>query len=271
MTIDKRLAAASDDATFTVPISVQQSAFTDTACVNALRIFAESRHVPSIDNVLRTIPIAARALLMGRFQPDDSLALTQHGAEARRGVLQLIGEILPQRVRRVVTTAPHGPKLSSPSEESNLSSAVVAGAVNGKASPFNLTTRRPSRTESWDAWSVHLSDAGNKHCWRDEFADAIDLFAEAVTAAHGLFEEIAITQREPLEVDGEANPVISSQLVSHAQRRVTYSIDCGWLGPWIRQYKSIAKKVRETTCGRNTWSARKKHCTSADDRIRSSH
>ena len=76
---------------------------------------------------------------MGRFQPDDSLALTQHGSEARRGVLQLIAEIFPKRVRRVVTTAPHGPKLNTPSDESKLSSAVVAGAVNGKASPFNFT------------------------------------------------------------------------------------------------------------------------------------
>ena len=52
---------------------MQQSIFTDTACVNALRIFAESRHVHSTDHVLRTIPAAARALLMGRFQSDDSL------------------------------------------------------------------------------------------------------------------------------------------------------------------------------------------------------
>ena len=129
----------------------------------------------------------------------------------------------------MVTTAPHGPKLISPSEESKLSSAVVAGAVNGKASPFNFTTRRASRTENWDAWMTHLSDAGNKHCWRDEFADALDLFAEAITAAHGFGEEIAVTQRQPLEVDVELNPVISSQLVSHARRQVTFSICCEWL------------------------------------------
>ena len=245
MTVDKRLAAASDDATFTVPISVQQSVFTDAACVNALRVFAESRHVHSIDNVLRTIPASARALLMGRFQPDDSLALTQHGAEARRGVLQLIAEILPKRVGRVVTTAPHGPKLNTPSDESKLSSAVVAGAVNGKASPFNFTTRRALRADSWDAWSIHLSEAGNKHCWRDEFADAVDLFVEAVTAAHGFGEEIAATPHDPLAVERDLNPVISSQLVSHARRQITFSINCDWLEPWMKQYKSIAAKVRE--------------------------
>ena len=105
----------------------------------------------------------------------------------------------------------------------------MGGFLNERIeSPCNFTTRRATRTDSWEAWSGHLSDAGNKHYWRDEFADAIDLFTEAVTAAHGFGEEVAITQREPLEVDGEANPVISSQLVSHAQRRVTYSIDCGW-------------------------------------------
>ena len=124
MAVDKRPAAASEDATFTLPIPMQQSIFTDAACVNALRIFAESRHVHSIGHVLRTTPTAARALLMGHFQSDDSLALSQHAPEARRGVLQLIQEILPHRVRRVVTTAPHGPKLSSPSEEPRLSSAV---------------------------------------------------------------------------------------------------------------------------------------------------
>ena len=115
-----------------------------------------------------------------------------------------------------------GPKLISPSEESKLSSAVVAGAVNGKASPFNFKTRRASRTENWDAWMTHLNDAGNKHFWRDEFADALDLFAEAITAAHGFGEEIAVTQQQPLEVDVELNPVISSQLVSHARRQVTF-------------------------------------------------
>jgi hypothetical protein len=124
MAVDKRLAAASEDATFTLPISVQQSIFTDAACVKALRIFAESRHVHSIDHVLRTIPAEARALLMGRFQTDDSLALSQHGIEAHRGVLQLLQEILPRRVRRVVTTPPHGPKLSSASEETKLATAV---------------------------------------------------------------------------------------------------------------------------------------------------
>ena len=182
---------------------------------------------------------------MGRFQPDDSLALTQHGSEARRGVLQLIAEILPKRVGRVVTTAPHGPKLNTPSDESKLSSAVVAGAVNGKASPFNFTTRRALRADSWDAWSIHLSEAGNKHCWRDEFADAVELFVEAVTAAHGFGEEIAATPHDPLVVDRELNPVISSQLVSHARRQITFSINCDWLEPWMKQYKSIAAKVRE--------------------------
>ena len=184
-------------------------------------------------------------------------------------MLQLIQEILPQRARRVVTTAPDGPKLSLPSEESRLSSAVVAGAVNGKASPYNFTTRRATRTDSWDAWSVHLSDAGNKHCWRDEFADAIDLFAKAATAAHGFGEEVTITQREPLEVDGEANQVISSQLVSHARRQVTYSINCGWLGPWIRQYKSIAAKVRENraTIEQNKLYVRPEHLVGTEETL----
>jgi hypothetical protein len=246
MPVDKRLAAASEDTTFALPISVQQSIFTDAACVSALRIFAESRHMNSIDHVLRTIPTAARALLMGCFQSDGLLALSQHGTDARRGVLQLIQEILPHRVRRVVTTSPHGPKLSSPPEESKLSAAVVARAVNGKESPWNFTTRRATRADSWEAWSTHLNDGANKHCWCDEFADAIELFVEAVTAAHGFGEEIAGTQQEPLTVDDNVGtPVINSQLVSHAQRRVTYSLECDWLGPWIRQYKSIAGKVRE--------------------------
>ena len=73
---------------------------------------------------------------------------------------------------------------------------------------------------------IHLNDAGAKHSWRDEFADALDLFAEAITAAQGFGEEIASTQRQPLEVDVEANPVISSQLVSHARRQVTFYICC---------------------------------------------
>jgi hypothetical protein len=47
---------------------------------------------------------------------------------------------------------------------------------------------------------VHLNDSANKHCWCDEFVDAVELFAEATTAAHGFGDEIAGTQRAPLEV-----------------------------------------------------------------------
>lgn len=63
--------------------------------------------------------------------------------------------------------------------------------------------------------------------------------------------------------------MISSQLVSHAQRRVTYSIDCGWLGPWIRQYKSIAKKVREnrSTIEQKTFYVRPEHLVGTEETL----
>ena len=86
--------------------------YPDPATITALKQFAGTKKISNVDLVLATVPAAARAILMVKFDSDNGTVLTADGQEAKRGALFLVTEVLPRRAQRVLRTTPHCREMS---------------------------------------------------------------------------------------------------------------------------------------------------------------
>ena len=92
--------------------SASESVYSDQATITALKQFAGTKRIANVDSILVTVPAAARAILMAKFDTDNGTVRTADGQEAKRGALFLVTEVFPTRAQRVLRTNPDCSEMS---------------------------------------------------------------------------------------------------------------------------------------------------------------
>ena len=107
----------------------------------ALKQFTGTKRIANVDSVLATVPAAARAILMAKFDTDNGTVLTADGQEAKRGALFLVTEALPRRrAQRVLRANPHCPEMSFTDRENTPKHATQALFSTKAASYLGIRT-----------------------------------------------------------------------------------------------------------------------------------
>jgi len=226
------------------------SVYADQATISALKQFAGSKKISNVDAVLDTIPVAARAILMAKFDTDNGTVLTADGQEAKRGALYLVTEVLPRRAQRVLRTNPHCPEMSFTDRE-NMSKHVTQALFASKAAiwTFVQTPRGMRSLKSWEDWLQHANNT--PVTWAEDTANALELFVAVVTATHGYGAQETGPADADATKDDDDDKSKSLLIGTTHNQLITYQMNWKWLAPWMDAFTSLATTVRNSTVTAN--------------------
>ena len=166
--LEKSTSEAAHSPTHTASASV----YSDPATIAALKQFTWTKNISNVDLVLATVPAAARAIPLAKFDTDNGTVLTADGQEAKRGALFLVIEVLPRRAQRVLRTHPHCPEMGFTDRE-NTSKHATQVLFSAKAAVWTFVQipRGAKPLKSWEdlatAHEQYASDVGRRDSERD--------------------------------------------------------------------------------------------------------
>ena len=229
--------------------SAAANVYSSKECVDALKKFVDTKRVGSVDAVLAQVPAAARAVLMAKFDADAGTVLGADGQEAKRGALSIITEVLPQRVKNVIRSSPHSPDLNFPDRE-KLAKHVTHALYSTHAAPWTFVrTKQGVKLKNWDDWLLYMQHEPER--WVNDTANAIDLFANAITAAHGYGAQATGPADTTATADDDTDNSKSLLIGSTNTDAVTYHCNWKWLQPWVEQFHDVATTIKNSQARSN--------------------
>ena len=229
--------------------SAAANVYSSKECVDALKKFVDTKRVGSVDAVLAQVPAAARAVLMAKFDADAGTVLGADGQEAKRGALSIITEVLPQRVKNVIRSSPHSPDLNFPDRE-KLAKHVTHALYSTHAAPWTFVrTKQGAKLKNWDDWLLYMQHEPER--WVNDTANAIDLFANAITAAHGYGAQATGPADTTATADDDTDNSKSLLIGSTNTDAVTYHCNWKWLQPWVEQFHNVATTIKNSQARSN--------------------
>ena len=161
--------------------SAAANVYSSKECIGALKKFVDTKRIGSVDAVLAQVPAAARAVLMAKSDADAATVLGADGQEAKRGALSIITKVLPQRVKNVIRSSPHSPDLNFPERE-KLAKHATHALYSTHAAPWTFVrTKQGTKLKNGGDWRLYMQHEPDR--WVNDTANAIELFANATTAA----------------------------------------------------------------------------------------
>ena len=229
--------------------SAAANVYSSKECIDALKKFVDTKRVGSVDAVLAQVPAAARAVLMAKFDADAGTVLGADGQEAKRGALSIITEVLPQRVKNVIRSSPHSPDLNFPDRE-KLAKHVTHALYSTHAAPWTFVrTKQGVKLKNWDDWLLYMQHEPDR--WVNDTANAIDLFANAITAAHGYGTQATGPADTTATADDDTDNSKSLLIGSTNTDAVTYHCKWKWLQPWVAQFHNVATTIKNSQARSN--------------------
>ena len=245
----KLLERSTADAAHAPTQSAAANVYSSKECVDALKKFVDTKRVGSVDAVLAQVPAAARAVLMAKFDADAGTVLGADGQEAKRGALSIITEVLPQRVKNVIRSSPHSPDLNFPDRE-KLAKHVTHALYSTHAAPWTFVrTKQGVKLKNWDDWLLYMQHEPER--WVNDTANAIDLFANAITAAHGYGAQATGPADTTATADDDTDNSKSLLIGSTNTDAVTYHCNWKWLQPWVEQFHNVATTIKNSQARSN--------------------
>ena len=229
--------------------SAAANVYSSKECIDALKKFVDTKRVGSVDAVLAQVPAAARAVLMAKFDADAGTVLGADGQEAKRGALSIITEVLPQRVKNVIRSSPHSPDLNFPERE-KLAKHVTHALYSTHAAPWTFVrTKQGTKLKNWDDWLLYMQHEPDR--WVNDTANAIELFANAITAAHGYGTQATGPADTTATADDDTDNSKSLLIGSTNTDAVTYHCKWKWLQPWVAQFHDVATTIKNSQARSN--------------------
>ena len=229
--------------------SAAANVYSSKECIDALKKFVDTKRVGSVDAVLVQVPAAARAVLMAKFDADAGTVLGADGQEAKRGALSIITEVLPQRVKNAIRSSPHSPDLSF-QEREKLAKHVTHALYSTHAAPWTFVrTKQGTKLKNWDDWLLYMRHEPER--WVNDTANAIELFAHAITAAHGYGTQATGPADTTATADDDTNNSKSLLIGSTNTDAVTYHCKWKWLQPWVAQFHDVATTIKNSQARSN--------------------
>ena len=218
-------------------------------CFGALKKFVDTKRIGSADAVLAQVPAAARAVLMAKFDADAGTVLGTDGQEAKRGALNIITEILPQRVKNAIRSSPHSPDLNFPERE-KLAKHVTHELYSTQAAPWTFVrTKQGTKLKNWGDWLLYVQQEPGR--WVDDTANAIELFANAITAAHGYGTQVTGPADATATIDDDGDITKSLLIGPTNNGAITCHCNWRWLRPWVAQFHDAATTIKNSQARSN--------------------
>ena len=229
--------------------SAAANVYSSKECIGALEKFVDTKRIGSADAVLAQVPAAARAVLMAKFDADAGKVLGTDGQEAKRGALNIITEILPQRVKNAIRSSPHSPDLNFPERE-KLAKHVTHELYSTQAAPWTFVrTKQGTKLKNWGDWLLYVQQEPGR--WVDDTANAIELFANAITAAHGYGTQVTGPADATATIDDDGDITKSLLIGPTNNGAITCHCNWRWLRPWVAQFHDAATTIKNSQARSN--------------------